>query len=293
MTATQGQATVEWAGLLALAALIGATLSLMAGPSLVHALRGALASALSSEAAPARAPVAATAADIADVAAALSSTGALTPDAALLALGRRHGSADAVELADGVLLAAALQSAPSLGRAVEYRPRPPVDHRQVGRVPEGDDDERELETPTGEASAAWVTSAAQREALAGALAHHTERTEIGLGMLGLLPLPFLRSTAEVGASGLRGGARWAARHGQDAFDDTRTGLEVVGALRASDGGVPGGMLAGDVIVSWPVHRTAWRRGVARDESTSSRYRHVVYLRPVADGLAIVGEGRSP
>jgi hypothetical protein len=271
---------------------MGASLALMAGPSLVHALRDALASALAWEAPSTRPSVVATAADIADVEAALASTGALTPDAALLALGRRHGNADAVELADGVLLAAALRSAPSLGRAVEYRPHPRVDHRQVGRVPEGNDD-RELETPTGEASARWVTSAAQREALVGALAHHTDRTEVGLGMLSLLPLPFLRSSAEVGASSLRGATRWAARHGQDAYDDARTGLEVVGALRASDDGVPGGMLAGDVIVSWPVHRTSWRGGVVRDEPGSSRYRHVVYLRPADDGLAIVGEGRSP
>ena len=292
MTSTQGQASVEWAGLLALAAVIGASLALIAGPSLVHAIRGALASALAREAPSRRASIVATAADIADVEAALASTGALTPDAALLALARRHGKADAIALADGVLLAAALRSAPTLGRAVEYRPHPRVDHRQVGRGPEGDD-ERELETPTGQASARWVTSAAQRDALAGALAHHTDKAEVGLGMLSFLPLPFLRSAAEVGASGLRGATRWAVRHGQDAYDDARTGLQVVGALRAGDGGVPGGMLAGDVVVSWPVHRTSWRGGVARDESSSSRYRHVVYLRPAADGLAIVGEGRSP
>ena len=65
------------------------------------------------------------------------------------------------------------------------------------------------------------------------------------------------------------------------------------SIRASDDGVPGGTLAGDVIVSWPVHLTSWRDGAVTRASASSDYTHVVYPRTIAGELAIVGEGREP
>ena len=88
MTAVTGQASVEYAGLLGLAAVLGAALALVAGPPLLGAVRNAFVAALSGRA-HSPAPVVAGAADIADVQSALlPTTDGLTPDAALLALGR-------------------------------------------------------------------------------------------------------------------------------------------------------------------------------------------------------------
>ena len=50
VTGVHGQASVEYAGLLALAAVLGATLALIAGPPLVHAVRNALTAVLTSHA---------------------------------------------------------------------------------------------------------------------------------------------------------------------------------------------------------------------------------------------------
>jgi hypothetical protein len=83
------------------------------------------------------------------------------------------------------------------------------------------------------------------------------------------------------------------RHGQDTVEAAQAGIAMAESVQTSDDGVPGGMLAGDVIVSWPVHLTSWRDGVLMPESASSDYTHVVYLRPIAGELAIVGEGREP
>jgi hypothetical protein len=250
MTGTQGQATVEWAGLLALAAVIGSVLALIAGPPLVHAVRGALVSALTGSPNATRSPLVATAADIADVQSALTGAASpLTPDAALLALGRRHGVADANELADGILLASALRHAPALGAPITRRLHPPVDHRVSGRTAEGNDD-RDVETPTGAPSATWVTTVAQRDALAGALGHHTRKLDVGLGIASFVPVPGVHALAEIGASGVRFAVRFAVRHGQDTVDAAQAGIAMAESLQTSDDGVPGGMLAGDVIVSW-------------------------------------------
>src|SRR6185312_5990269 len=115
MTAVTGQASVEYAGLLGLAAALGAALALVAGPPLLGAVRNAFIAALSVRA-HSPAPILAGAADIADVQSALLPTAdGLTPDAALLALGQRHSDEDAHELADSLLLAAARATAPWLG----------------------------------------------------------------------------------------------------------------------------------------------------------------------------------
>ena len=112
MTAVTGQASVEYAGLLGLAAVLGAALALVAGPPLLGAVRNVFVAALSGRA-HSPAPVVAGAADIADVQSALLPTAdGLTPDAALLALGQRHSDEDAHDLADSLLLAAARATAP-------------------------------------------------------------------------------------------------------------------------------------------------------------------------------------
>ena len=122
MAGVHGQASVEYAGLLALAAVLGAVLALIAGPPLVGVLRSALAAVLSVRS-PAPLAVHASAADIADVQSALvPGADALTPDAALLALARRHGAARADDVADALLLDAARVAAPWLGRSRAYRP---------------------------------------------------------------------------------------------------------------------------------------------------------------------------
>ena len=121
MTAVTGQASVEYAGLLGLAAVLGAALALVAGPPLLGAVRNAFIAAISGRA-HSPAPVVAGAADIADVQSALLPTAdGLTPDAALLALGQRHSEEDAHVLADSLLLAAARATAPWLGEARTYR----------------------------------------------------------------------------------------------------------------------------------------------------------------------------
>jgi hypothetical protein len=272
--------------------VIGSGLALIAGPPLVHAVRAGLASALAGASSPRRATLVATAADVADVQAALTTTGtAITPDAALLALGRRHDAGESRALADGILLADALRQIPALGGAVTSRPHPQVDHRSAGRVPEGNDD-LDVETPSGPATAAWVTTAAQRAALAGVLTHHTDRVDAVVGIASLASVPGTRKLTELGAGGVRFGIRFVIRHGEDTFSDALTGLALADSLDNADEGVPGGLLAGDVAVSWPVHLTSWHDGVERPASASSDYRHVVYLRALAGGLAIVGEGRE-
>ena len=121
MTSIQGQASAEYAGLLALAAILGATLALIAGPPLVHAIRGALSGALSGTTR-GSAPVVARAADVADLQSALLATdAAVTPDAALVALRSRHGDVRAREIADALVLDAARAAAPWLGRPRTYR----------------------------------------------------------------------------------------------------------------------------------------------------------------------------
>src|SRR5512141_1018354 len=106
MTSIRGQATAEYAGLLAVAAVLGAVLALAAGPPLASAVRDALAAMLTGRVERV-APVAPAAADITDVQSALlPGDEAVTPDAALLALGSRHGAAQAGRIAAAVLLSA-------------------------------------------------------------------------------------------------------------------------------------------------------------------------------------------
>ena len=298
MSATHGQASVEWAGLLALVAVLGAALALIAGPPLAHAVRQALVAALSNG--PADEPIVPTAADIADVQSALAPPGgALTADAALLALGRRHGSERGGEIAKQILLATARERSPWLGRSLTYRPDARLgDEFQPAPPGTGDHD---VETPTGAPTTTWVTIAAQRAAIAHRLSHHTDGVEVGVNVASLVPgFKDVEMLGDVGVFAARAAARLLARS-QKTVELAQAGRDVLGVLQASDGGLPGGMLVGDLVVSWPVHRTAWR-GAAVDphpltdfghgfgaHELPHDYRHVVYLRPMAGGFAVIGQ----
>lgn len=293
MMPVSGQATAEYAGLLALAAVLGATLTLVAGPPLAHALRDAFAAALGSD--KRRAVPVATAADIADVQSAMrADEAAVTPDAALMALARRGGPEHAREIADALVLAAARNAAPWLGTPRTYRAwrRLQDGPYMLDANAHGD---RDVETPTGPPAVTWVTVAAQRLALATAFEHHTRASTVALDALGVIPLGRIGSTL---------GRTFAvtARRLPQALDGLRTAPELIDLTSSDDGGVPAGLRSGDVVVDWPVHRTYWRDG--REDTTplvdlggglgshepARDYRHLVVLRPGAGGLAVVAEG---
>jgi hypothetical protein len=297
VTSIRGQATAEYAGLLALAAVLGATLALVAGPPLASAIGHALVALLPGPAGPAT-PLVPTAADIADVQAALlPGEAGMTPDAALLALGRRHGAAAATEIADAVLLASARRAAPWIGARHYYRA-----WKRIGDGPyEGADTvtgDHDVEEPTGSPQVTWITVGDQRRALAGALAHDTSLVAVALDAAGLIPGGGSLRTARTGARLERAQGRLLLPR---AIGDARSGSEVVDLVHTHGEAIPPGMLSGDVMVSWPVHRTFWRGGTA-DASpriaagattfalTAQNYWHRVFLRPGAGGLAVVAEG---
>jgi hypothetical protein len=300
VTAVTGQASAEYAGLLGLAAVLGATLALAAGPPLLDAVRNTLVAALSGRAR-SPAPVVASAADIADVQSALRPTAeGLTPDAALLALGQRHSEADAHELADSLVLAAARGTAPWLGGMRTYRAwiRPQDGpYEPAASELHGD---RDVESPSGPPVVAWVTLEAQRQALAAALAHHTNRVDVGLDVVAVIPFgKLVRWSVDAVAHPVATGVLTEL---PKAIERARQGSEAFALVHPDDGGVPAGLRAGDIVVSWPVHRTYWRAGrsdpapravvghghesvpLARD------YVHLVVLRPGAGGLAVISEG---
>ena len=241
------------------------------------------------------AAVHASAADIADVQAALQpGEDALTPGAALLALGRRHGSGRGEEVADALLLEMARAAAPWLGGSRTYHrwttfaggPFDPV---------AADAGDRDVETPTGAPVVTWIGVSAQRAAVAAALAHHTSATAIGLDAFSLIPgVKLARGAASAGA-------RRFLEHLPEAVHAARTGSGVVELMAGDGSDVPAGMRSGDVVIRWPVHRDLWRDshldesppvavGRAADlRPPTQDYDHVVYLRPHAGGLQVVAE----
>jgi hypothetical protein len=298
MTGAHGQASAEYAGLLALAALLGAGLALIAGPPLLGAIRDALVAVLSGES---RTPASerASAADIADVQSALvPGADALTPDAALLALGRRHGSAGADEIADALLLDAARIAAPWLGRPRIYRAWTQLAGAPYAPAPRRTRD-HDVETPTGQPVVTWISVSAQRRAVATALAHHTSATALGLEIVSIIPgAQLARGAAAVGA---RRVGQAVLEHLPEAVHAARTGSDVVDLVSGDGSDVPAGLRAGDVVVEWTVHRTPWRDGQPDDRPRvavgrgidllppAQDYEHVVYLRPHPGGLEIVAE----
>jgi hypothetical protein len=297
MTSVNGQASVEYAGLLALAAVLGAALALIAGPPLINAVRDALVSAFSGS--PRRAePVTASAADIADVQSALlAGDQALTPDAALLALALRHGRTRSAEVAKALLLAAVREAAPWIGETRTYQAwvRLADGPYEPSATADGD---RDVEHPTAAPEVMWVTVAAQRRALANALAHHMSPTALALDAFSLIPFARVLRSASSEARAATRTARmpWQTADGADA------GSGVIDLVDTHDADIPAGMRAGDVVVSWPVHRTFWRdghddpaplvdlgTGLGRHPPARD-YQHVVFLRPGVRGLAIVAQG---
>jgi hypothetical protein len=294
MTGVHGQASVEYAGLLALAAVLGAALALIAGPPLVHAVRNALVAVLSGPA-HAPGPRIASAADVADVQSALlPAERSVTPDAALIALGRRLGEERAEEIADALLLVAARGAVPWIGEQHAYRAWSRLADGPYEAASTADGD-RDVETPTGAPVVVWITVAAQHRALATALAHHTDPTAVALDAVTAIPVVggLARSARGVGRT---------TRVARGIADTAQTGSDVVDLITAHDGDVPPGMRAGDVVVAWPVHRTFWRDG--REDHTplvdlgsgfglqspAHDYYHVVYLRPGDRGLESIAEG---
>jgi hypothetical protein len=294
MTGIEGQASAEYAGLLALAAILGATLALIAGPPLVHGVRSALAAVLPGSAAqPTSVP--AGAADIADVQAAVyGGQNALTPDAALLALARRHGRERASAISQALLLEAALDAAPWMRSPRTYRA-----WESFGDGPYREDvatirGDRDVEHPTGLPVVAWITVAEQRRALASLFAYHASGAALVMDVLpGSGALKLFRGTRRL--------AQAAVDRLPRAADDVVTGNEVIDLIAADDDEVPPGARAGDVIVAWPAHRTFWRGGselasasVDLGEGLGRRpaphdYRHIVYFRPGPSGLRVIGE----
>lgn len=298
VTGVNGQASVEYVGLLALAAVLGAMLALIAGPPLVDVIRGALVAVLSGQAHQPASAIA-SAADIADVQSALApAEEAATPDAAMLALSRRHGEERAGEVTDALLLAAARDVAPWLGLARTYRPWAQPDDAPFEPANAADAD-RDVENPTGAPRVKWITVAAQRSALSSALAHHTSPGKIALDIAGLIPVAGLARPA------IEAGARRIVRFGVTrlprAIDTETAGSAVIDLAGSDDGDVPAGMRAGDVVVAWPVHRTFWRGGLRDRKPFFVRglefnwhpvpdYLHVIFLRPGPAGLQVVAEG---
>jgi hypothetical protein len=293
-----GQASVEYAGLLGIAAVLGAALALTAGPPLGGALRDAFASAFSRGAAGPHGIVAG-AADVADVQSALlPGEDARTPDAALVALGRRHAAAHAEEVASAVLLSAALATAPWLGASRTYRA---WSSREDGpykpMITAGGD--RDVERPTGAPVAMWVTVAAQRRAVASALEHHPNVAGLALDVVALIPEGSL--VRLVAGAGARSVEKLAVTSVRDAIGKGRMSVDAIEVVDSDDGDVPPGMRAGDVVIAWPVHRTAWRDGrsdpaprIDANGFGSVRliqdYTHLVFLRPGARGLAVIAQG---
>jgi hypothetical protein len=295
---TAGQASAEYAGLLGLAAVIGAAIALAAGPPLAGAVRDALVSALS-RGAPAPLPVVATAADIADVQSTLlASEDARTPEAALLALRRRHTAQQADGVASAVLLSTALATAPWLGASRTYRAwlrRADGPYESANGA-----SDRDAEQPTGPPVANWVTVGGQRRAVAAALAHHPNFVSAALDVMALIPEGGLvRVAIRAGAGPFEQAALTSVR---DAIDGARKTLDAIDVVQSDAGDVPAGMRAGDVVVAWPVHRTAWREG--RVDPAPRRfaphgfgsvplvqdYLHLVFLRPGPRGLAVIAQG---
>jgi hypothetical protein len=298
MAGVHGQASVEYAGLLALAAVLGAVLALIAGPPLVGVVRSALAALLSVRS-PAPLAVRTSAADIADVQSALvPGADALTPDAALLALARRHGAARADDVADALLLDAARVAAPWLGRSRAYRPWTRLGEGPFEIAPAAAAD-RDVETPTGAPVVTWIGVSSQRAAVASALADHASATAVGLEVFSMLPgAKLARGAASAGAHRI---AQVALEHLPESVHAARAGAGVADLMGDDGASVPAGMRTGDVVIEWPVHRTVWRGG-REDEAPrpavgrgirllppAQDYTHAVYLRPRADGLAIVAE----
>jgi hypothetical protein len=289
VSGTQGQASVEWVGLLAIVAIVAVGLALIAGPPLVAAVRVALVAALSGRPSTPE-PVVATAADIADVETTLGARDtALTPDAALLALSRRHGSMRAREIAGAILLEIARGRSPALGRGRTYG----------GEDAASGEKGIYTEAVTGPVVARWVTVGDHRAAIDARFAHHTDPLQLTLDVISLVPggkiVGESGEITRVGSQGVRTLIRTIASRAGKGFGAVQDAEGLTGIAAADDDGVPGGMLTGDVVISWPVHVTGTISSPAFPTRTvlPLDYRRRVYLRPSGEDLAVVGMEVAP
>jgi hypothetical protein len=303
MIGTRGQASAEYAGLLAIAALIGAALTLIAGPSLSRVVRDALTAALSTalprQVLPApRVP--ASPADIADVQAALAGgPEAMTPDFALMAIAKRHGADAANAIAGSLVVEAASASVPWLGGPRTYAPWANVGDGAFDPPADAGGD-RDLELPLGPPVVTWVTDATQREALARALAHHATPFQIALDVAGVVPIGAIGAVARSTSRGITGARR--LERGQRGLAAVSAEAGASGLFNVAGGGVPAGLRVGDISVEWPVRRSFVRDGAFRSAAvieigfgdhdplpTPTLYHHVVILRAGDAGLEVIAE----
>ena len=124
---------------------------------------------------------------------------------------------------------------------------------------------------------------------------------IGLDILSLIP------TAGVASVLRRIGARpfeqLAVTRARDAVDKARITADAVELFESDDGDLPPGMRAGDVVVAWPVHRTAGATAgpTPLRESTATAFGSVRLIRttctwsscdPRRRGLAVIAQRAS-
>jgi hypothetical protein len=158
--------------------------------------------------------------------------------------------------------------------------------------------ERDIEIPTGPPVVTWVTVGTQRRALAHVLAPGLEPRTVAIDLASMIPAaPLGRALAKAGIGIATRNVLERAPQAIGIASDAREALRLV---TADDGGVPAGMRAGDIVISWPVRRTFPRVGPPAPPvgmelgvgsfSAPSRYVHTVIFRATAAGLQVVAEG---
>ena len=128
-------------------------------------------------------PAVAGAADIADVQSAVSGDDALTPDAALLALTRRHGPSERRTISDALVLDAALGAAPWMRKPHAYRAWKRFSDGPYREMPRRSTAIATSSLRPRNRAVAWITVAEQRRMLASLFAHHTSFAALVMDVL--------------------------------------------------------------------------------------------------------------
>ena len=269
MNGTQGQASVEWAGLLAIAAVLGAVARADRG-SAARACGARCPDRRRSRATRCRSqPTTASIADIADVQSALLGPAgtALSPDAALLALARRDGRARAIEIADRLAAGRCAGATAVARRAAHVLAWP---SRATGSTPGASStpsDDHEVETPVGPPTVAWVTVADHEQRRARAPSPTTPVSLARSRSTSSGCLPGLQAAREAGELG----HRRPSPAGSDALPEDRRSLARPGtsvhrrSSRPMTAACPRGSLrATSSVLARPPHDLArWARALDR------------------------------